>query len=312
MLRLQLFSALILVHILSSVSLGECVHVILGDPVTFPVTGNCGIGEPAALYRVRQHGAIQLVARLEQGVCKPSEAYNDRMNQSLCFLSSRYTDTGLYQLNCGSREENVQLDVVVGFEVSVKEGKPVKLPCYYSTTGKHVEAVRWWKKEDLVLERDLSSELTKYGTGFERRVSLSHDGHSVGDWSLIWDRAELEDEGDYFCSVHRNGAREGWGNPAAVRLKVSKRNPEQTTLCPTLTRTQTITEERMGTLAVVFTTVFVTLAIALLFLLPWLVKTRCANGPCGCRGQFQPVVQNGQLSQANGVETQMTSHPEVP
>ncbi len=214
----------------------ECVQVILGDPVTFLATGNCTPDEPAELNRVGQHGT-QLVAAREQGVWKPVQEYKERVSENSSFAFSRtvYTDTGLYLLDCGRFEERIQLDVLVGVEASVTEGEPVRLQCYYITTGKHLDSIRWQKNGETVLEQNLSSGGTKYGAGFKGRVSLSPDGHKQGDWSLVLDPAQLEDEGDYFCSVHKKGAREGWGDPAAVRVKVIERKPDQTTLRPQLT-----------------------------------------------------------------------------
>ncbi|XP_051256446.1 uncharacterized protein LOC127363688 isoform X3 [Dicentrarchus labrax] len=274
------------------VGFGEPVHVILGDPVSFPVIGNC-LNEPVdRLYRVTEHSNRPVAAR-EDGVCKPAEDYKDRVDVNSCFAFSRsvYTDTGLYELTCGSRDQRVQLNVVVGSEASATEGQPVQLPCYFSPAGGHVDSIRWERNGHTVLERNLATGKTKYGTGFERRVSLPADGHKHGDWSLMWDQVRLEDGGDFFCSAHRGDVREGWGDPAAVRMKVTKRNPDQTTPHPPHTPTQCATEKEgiwkpIGIAAVVLLIIIISSSIIVIiyaaFPRLWAVlKSRCSSGPTG-------------------------------
>ncbi|KAI3359232.1 hypothetical protein L3Q82_002754 [Scortum barcoo] len=137
-----------------------------------------------------------------------------------------HTDTGLYQLTCGGLSAEIHLNVLFGFDASVSEGGAVRLDCHYSTSGSHVDSVRWEKDGKVVLERSLSSGRTE---GSEPRASFPRGRDRDGDWSLLLDAARLQDEGDYFCSVRYKGAREAWGEPAAVRLKVHKRDPDQTT-----------------------------------------------------------------------------------
>ncbi|XP_051256457.1 uncharacterized protein LOC127363693 isoform X2 [Dicentrarchus labrax] len=252
--------SLLFAFLLYPVGFGEPVHVILGDPVSFPVIGNC-LNEPVdRLYRVTEHSNRPVAAR-EDGVCKPAEDYKDRVDVNSCFAFSRsvYTDTGLYELTCGSRDQRVQLNVVVGSEASATEGQPVQLPCYFSPAGGHVDSIRWERNGHTVLERNLATGKTKYGTGFERRVSLPADGHKHGDWSLMWDQVRLEDGGDFFCSAHRGDVREGWGDPAAVRMKVTKRNPDQTTPHPP--HTCSTAEKHLGTGAIVGVTAAVGLFV---------------------------------------------------
>ncbi|KAI3375606.1 hypothetical protein L3Q82_003917 [Scortum barcoo] len=200
----------------------------------------------------------------------------------LVFSRSVYTDTGLYQLTCGGLSAEIHLNVLFGFDASVSEGGPVRLDCHYSTSGSHVDSVRWEKDGKVVLERSLSSGKTE---GSEPRASFPPGGDRDGDWSLLLDAARLQDEGDYFCSVHYKGAREAWGEPAAVRLKP----------------TQIVTEEKMGAclkyVAITACVVFILVAPSF-FLLGWWLKS------CSCRrGPYTPVTSgqaNGDLQQANG------------
>ncbi|TKS66136.1 hypothetical protein D9C73_000192 [Collichthys lucidus] len=125
--------------------------------------------------------------------------------------------TGLFELTCGSLKENIQLDVVVAFYASVTEGEPVKLECHI-IPHEYMEFIQWERNGTWVLHFNLSTRETKYGTGFEGRVRLAPDCYAHGDWSLMWDQALLEDQGDYFCSAYNQGVRKEWGHPAAGRL----------------------------------------------------------------------------------------------
>uniref|UniRef100_A0A671VDH4 Ig-like domain-containing protein n=1 Tax=Sparus aurata TaxID=8175 RepID=A0A671VDH4_SPAAU len=111
------------------------------------------------------------------------------------------------------------------------EGEQVTLRCYYKTAGGQVEALRWEKNGVTVLEVNLSTGEITNGTGFEGK-RLSPAGATEGDFSLTWDQAQLQDEGDYFCSVRSKGVRMGWGDPAAARLKVIKKHLDPTTPRP--------------------------------------------------------------------------------
>lgn len=251
---------------------GKCVHVLLGDPVTFPETRNCLTDEPAKLHRVGKHNT-SLVAHREQGVWSPAWDYKDRVNRgaSFAFNSTVYTDKGLYVLECGSREERTYLHVVIGFEASVYKGEQAKLMCYIS--GQHVDSIRWEKGQETLLELNLSSGEIQYAPGLDGKLSLSPDG-KLGDYSLIFNQVLLEDQGDYFCSAHANGARERWGEPAAVKLRVTRKKPD-----PTRTPTKSVTkEEQMGTWAIVVITAAVVFLIGVppSILLGWYLKSRRA------------------------------------
>lgn len=212
---------------------GGSVRGIVGDPVQFPV--NCPINWTAELYREDGTGNPPLVAARRDGVCTSGDGFTDRLDLKSCFSFTRslYTDTGLYEIRCGGRREHIQLDVVVASELSVSEGEQVTLRCYYKTAGGQVEALRWDKNGVMVLEVDLSTGEITNGTGFEGK-RLSPAGATEGDFSLTWDQAQVQDEGDYFCSVRSKGVRMGWGDPAAARLKVIKKHLDPTTPRPPL------------------------------------------------------------------------------
>ncbi|XP_073331340.1 uncharacterized protein [Pagrus major] len=222
----------------------ESLAVIVDDPAEFPV--NCPMNETAELHREDGTGNPLLVAARRDGVCRPGGGFTDRLDLNSCFAfsRSRYTDSGLYEFTCGSSTDRIQLDVVVASDSSVSEGEAVKLRCYYDTAGGQVEALRWEKDGHMVLEKNLSSGEVRYGTGFEG-VRLSPD--PGGDWSLMWDHAQLKDEGDYFCSVRSEGVRKARGVPAAARLKVHKRHLVPTTHQPPLNQTQRPPREEKGT-----------------------------------------------------------------
>ncbi|TKS70025.1 hypothetical protein D9C73_004092 [Collichthys lucidus] len=136
----------------------------------------------------------------------------------LLILGSIKKDTGLFKLTCGSLRENIQLDVVVAFYASVTEGEPVKLECHI-IPHEYMEFIQWERNGTWVLHFNLSTRETKYGTGFEGRVRLAPDCYAHGDWSLMWDQALLEDQGDYFCSAYNQGVRKRVGTPCCREVK---------------------------------------------------------------------------------------------
>uniref|UniRef100_A0A3Q2GNH4 Ig-like domain-containing protein n=1 Tax=Cyprinodon variegatus TaxID=28743 RepID=A0A3Q2GNH4_CYPVA len=101
-------------------------------------------------------------------------------------------------------------------EADLCEGQTVRLPCFSQTLGEHVESVQWDTKEKPVIKVELSSQKAEYAEGFKDRASFS-DLES-GDLSLILQRVQLEDQGDYFCFAQ--GGSMGKRRPAAWRLEV--------------------------------------------------------------------------------------------
>ena len=212
---------------------GKSVRGIVGDLVQFPV--NCPMNGTAELYLEDGTENPPRVAARRDGVCTPGDGFTDRLDLNSCFSFSRslYTDSGLYESRCGGgSSDHIQLDVVVASESSVSEGEPVTIRCYYKTAGGgQVETLRWEKSGVMVLEVNLSTKEITNGTGFEGK-RLSAAGATEGDFSLTWDQAQVQDEGDYFCSVRSQGVRRAWGDPAAARLKVIKKDLDPTTPCP--------------------------------------------------------------------------------
>lgn len=69
-------------------------------------------------------------------------------------------------------------------------------------------------------------------TGLLMVDCLSADWLSHGDLSFYLQWARREDQGDYFCYIQKEVRGEQRGTPAAARLKVSERSPDQTTSTP--------------------------------------------------------------------------------
>ncbi|XP_044197468.1 uncharacterized protein LOC122973795 [Thunnus albacares] len=293
-----------LLYSVSSV-FGEYQQVILGDAVTFTATGKCAKGKEARLeYRVDER-ITRPVAVLQQGVWLGllSDYYKDRVisrNSCVVFNRTFYTDTGSYELTCGEDIKIIQLVVVLASKASVTEGETATLQCYY--IGQYV---RWERNGELVLELNCSSGRIRYGTGFEGRASVSSDCKQ-GDFSLILEKAEMEDRGDYFCYGQSNGEKER-GNPAAVRLTT---NPEQTT--PFLNTTQSLTGEETETwtnesvIAWLAVAIVVALVVGIVvgIGLGWLLTSSASPGP-PARGDLDVALrplnsQSASPAQANG------------
>ncbi|XP_042257307.1 uncharacterized protein LOC121889425 [Thunnus maccoyii] len=293
-----------LLYSVSSV-FGEHQQVILGDAATFCATGKRAKGEEAKLDYRGDH--ITRPVAVRQDVWVLSDYYKDRVisrNSCVVFNRTFYTDTGSYELTCGKNITFIQLDVVSASEASVTEGETATLKCYY--IGQYV---RWERNEKLVLELNCSSGEIRYGTGFEGRASVSSDCKQ-GDFSLILEKAELKDRGDYFCYGQSNGEKER-GNPAAVRLTT---NPEQTS--PILNTTQSLTEEKQtGTwtnesvIAWLAVAIVVALVVGIVvgIGLGWLLKSRCSSASPGprARGDLDVALrplnsQSTSPAQANG------------
>ncbi|KAK2900035.1 uncharacterized protein [Channa argus] len=257
---------------------GQCV--ILGDTFTFPEFGDCKTRDARVIRRVGQDNT-HLVAVRKHDVWTPDGHYEDRVNQSssLRLDNTVYRDTGVYEFICDSSGDFniIQMSVVVPHETVVREGDAVKLKCYYDTT--HVEAVRWLKNGKLVFQRNFSSGKVNYGEGYERKVSVSPGGYKEGNLMLTLERAQMDDEGDYICSVSTVGEKTS-SCVSAGRLKVKMRDPDQVPNTPVQPGCkQNVTEgTSMGTMTSILITAAITAPTFTLFGL--LLKSRCCNIAC--------------------------------
>lgn len=81
-------------------------------------------------------------------------------------------------------------------------GAKAKLPCYANTDKRAAESnviIRWEK--DLTLVVKLEDGETKFGAGYEGRVSVSEEDYIRGDLSLNIDDVQPSDAGSYRCSA---------------------------------------------------------------------------------------------------------------
>ncbi|KAL4007391.1 hypothetical protein ACER0C_001243 [Sarotherodon galilaeus] len=269
-----LLPALFFVNVLGEEGISY-VKVMLGD--SFILAGNCASEEEGTLRQIQPQSRD--VAAHRDGVWRPEESFRDRIspNSSVVFNRAVYTDSGLYVFMCGGREVSaVQVEVVVFSETSVTEGEARSLSCYYPTTAGTCWSVRWVKDGEDVLRRDSCGGKSNWTA--DGRLSLSADWLSHGDLSLNLQRARREDQGDYFCYIQKEGRGEQRGTPAAARLKVSERSPDQTTSTPpptSVSPTQTTSEVNgLGTLA----TVCITAVVFLVGLVcGWFLKSHCST-----------------------------------
>ncbi|XP_039456393.1 uncharacterized protein LOC120433701 [Oreochromis aureus] len=252
------------------------VKVILGD--SFTLRRNCPTDVEGKLRQTEPQSRD--VAAHRDGVWTPEESFRDRIspNSSVVFNRSVYTDGGVYVFMCGGREVSaVQVEVVVVSESSVTEGEASSLSCYYATTAGTCWSVRWVKGGEDVLRRDSCG--ARHNWTADDRLSLSADWLSHGDLSLNLQRARREDQGDYFCYIQAKGGLPQSGTPAAARLKVSERSPDQTTSTPpptSVSPTQTTSEVNgLGTLAAVCITAVVFLVFGLVC--GWFLKSHCST-----------------------------------
>uniref|UniRef100_A0A3Q0T504 Ig-like domain-containing protein n=1 Tax=Amphilophus citrinellus TaxID=61819 RepID=A0A3Q0T504_AMPCI len=94
----------------------------------------------------------------------------------------------------------IQVKVLLPFNVTVKEGQSVRLPCCLPVTCIKPVPVLWVKGEEIVLKQN----------------SCTDEGNNI---CLTLRQAKKEDRGDYFC--YSQGGEERW-DLAVVRLKVTK------------------------------------------------------------------------------------------
>ncbi|XP_038587638.1 uncharacterized protein LOC119912496 [Micropterus salmoides] len=212
--------------------LGELICSKLGDSVHLSANEKCSDGERFQVIHRLKDDSIRTVATLVDGVWMPQEDYKGRVKQhsasSIVLTCVNYNDNGLYELTCGSRDTLIELEVMPFDDVSAPEGDTVTLPCHSFTAGEPAKRVRWERNRELVAELDTSSGEVRYGTEFERRVSVSPD-YMKGNTSLTFDRVKFDDQGDFLCHAQD---KDGKRKPVAVRMRVNKKNPGQTTSKP--------------------------------------------------------------------------------
>ncbi|KAL4007375.1 hypothetical protein ACER0C_001227 [Sarotherodon galilaeus] len=194
----------------------------------------CKAQEFSVIYRLRDDSP-RTVAQLVNGVWIPGESYRERVEHSstgsLLLTRVNYNDQGYYEFTCaGQVVTTIQLEVLIisNNNLSVPEGDTLTLPCYFHTVGDSVDSLVWERDGEPVLKQSLSSGEVRHGTGFEGRVSVRSDWFVLGDLSLMVERVQLEDRGDFFCCVNKGSKKRGeWrerGSPAAVRVTVSERS----------------------------------------------------------------------------------------
>ncbi|XP_016522976.1 uncharacterized protein LOC107835183 [Poecilia formosa] len=131
------------------------------------------------------------------GVLQQVEEYSLQLNisSSGIFLKNvNYNDNGHYEFICG---DNIERIIELRF-------------------------VQWETNGQLVIKVDSFGKVV-YGERFTDRGSLPPNWRSVGDLSLILERVQLEDQGDYYCYVQKDSKERG--DPAAWRLRVRQERP---------------------------------------------------------------------------------------
>ncbi|CAG5929528.1 unnamed protein product [Menidia menidia] len=197
---------------------GESLIAILGD--RFPFPENCD-GASGELFHRFGPGGTRLLAIKKYGVWTPAAGYTDRIgaNSSVVFNRTVYNDGGgTYEFECGGETKIVQLKVVRAVKRTVPVGELVTLPCDYVTAGKSGLYVVW-RKNGAILVKQKVEPGGGTGSAAGGRLSLPPAGLSDGDLSLRLSGAQLDDGGDYFCSVEDKDAHENT-TIAVVRLTV--------------------------------------------------------------------------------------------
>ncbi|KAM9717830.1 uncharacterized protein ACNS7B_021370 isoform 2-T2 [Menidia menidia] len=181
---------------------GESLIAILGD--RFPFPENCDGASGKLVHHRFGPGGTRLLATLKDGVWTPAPGYTDRIGANssvVVFNWTVYNDGGgTYEFECGGETKIVQLKVVRAVKRTVPVGKLVTLPCDYVTAGKSGLYVVW-RKNGAILVKQKVEPGGRTGSAAGGRHSLSPAGLSDGDLSLRLSGAQLEDGGDYFCSV---------------------------------------------------------------------------------------------------------------
>uniref|UniRef100_A0A669EDW1 Ig-like domain-containing protein n=1 Tax=Oreochromis niloticus TaxID=8128 RepID=A0A669EDW1_ORENI len=186
---------------------GKLIQTAAGDDVRFALTEECKTGK-GTLHHQLMDGTDQLVASLD-GVWKPGPGYINRVahsSDSLILKRADFNDHGYYAFTCNykQRGELDELHVFLPYKVVAPRDEGAILPCRSVTVGQAVKSVRWRRDGELVLELNPPSKQITYGDGYdESRVSIPSDWNQRGDLSLTVKRAQLRDEGVYYCDVEK-------------------------------------------------------------------------------------------------------------
>ncbi|XP_063325539.1 uncharacterized protein LOC134624481 [Pelmatolapia mariae] len=236
-LRMHPLSVLQLLCFISAVS-GKLIQATIGDNVRFRLTEECKTGKGTLRHKLMD-GTNKLVAFFFFGVWMPGPGYINRVDHSsdsLILKRLDFNDHGYYAFTCNykRRGELDELHVFLPYKVVALRGEDATLPCHSVTVGQAVKSVRWWRDGELVLELNPLLKQITYGDGYdESRVCIPSDWNQRGDLSLTVKRAQLRDEGVYYCYVEKTERHR-----SAVHLHVSTPSPPPgSTSQPTTTPT---------------------------------------------------------------------------
>ncbi|XP_067298761.1 uncharacterized protein si:dkey-22i16.9 [Pseudorasbora parva] len=223
---IQFYCLLILLDI--AVCLDEMLvpgAVKVRDTAIIPCNKTCN-GDLS--WKLRTKNEELDVLRCVQGTCREGDTFKSRAslsknqtgNLSLKLNPVLYNDEGWYTASCDSASLcNFHLEVFVPTSVNTLIRGNVTLPCYARTEKKIADdAVNiFWKKDDqTVLE--VQKGITKYGSGFTGRASVSLHHYKDGDLSLTILWVTTSDKGLYRCY---HNTEEEHGHPGAVTLNVT-------------------------------------------------------------------------------------------
>ncbi|KAK9981275.1 hypothetical protein ABG768_000828 [Culter alburnus] len=167
------------------------------------------------------------VLQCVQRTCTEGVNFKNRVNLSekagglsLKLSPVLYNDEGWYNAMCDSTFLcRFHLEVFVPTNVNATIGRNVTLPCY-ARTEKQIadDAVNiLWKKDDQIVLQ-VKKGITKYGSSFTDRASVSLHLYKDGDLSLTIFWVTTSDKGLYRCY---HSAEEEHGHPGAVTLNVT-------------------------------------------------------------------------------------------
>ncbi|XP_026018331.1 uncharacterized protein LOC113019057 [Astatotilapia calliptera] len=271
--RLTYIVLLLLLLFIGRVS-GKLIQAAAGDDVRFALTEKCKTGK---VTHQLMDGTDQLVAFLD-GVWKPGPGYINRVvysADSLILKRADFNDHGYYEFTCNSKQrgELEELHVFLPYKLVAPRDEGATLPCRSVTVGQAVKSVRWRRDGELVLELNPRSKQITYGDGYdESRVSIPSDWYQRGDLSLTVKRAQLRDDGVYYCYVENTEKHR-----SAVHLHVSTPSPPPPGSTSQPTTTPTPSECSEWSWRTFFITAAVFVIVDLLVWLGWFLRDRKFN-----------------------------------